>query len=156
MPEEKKEYLTKEKFKELTLELEELKTKRRKEIADSLEYAKSLGDLSENAEYQEARELQATVEERIGKLEAILKSAVIVSDRHTDAVGVGSHVTVRKHGVKEPCSYQIVGSEEANTAEGKISNRSPLGTALMGRKKGEKFSFKTPKGTVDYEVVSIQ
>lgn len=156
MPEEKKEYLTKEKYNELNAELGNLKKNRRKEVADNLEYAKSLGDLSENAEYQEAREMQATIEERIVKLETILKSAVIVADRHTDTAGVGSLVTVRKEGTKESKQYKIVGSEETNTAEGKISNRSPLGIALMGKKKGESFSFSTPKGKVNYEVVSIE
>lgn len=156
MPEERKEYLTKEKHEELKAELENLKKNRRKEVADNLEYAKSLGDLSENAEYQEAREMQATIEERILKLEEVLKSAVIVSDRHTDTVGVGSKVTVGKKGDKTRKQYRIVGSEEANTAEGKISNRSPLGSALIGRKKGEEFSFRTPKGNVTYEVVSIE
>ncbi len=155
MPEEKKEYLTKGKFDELTKELADLKKNRRKEIAESLEYAKSLGDLSENAEYQEAREMQAAVEERIVNLESILQSAVIVSDRHTDTAGVGSLVTVKKHG-GESQKYKIVGSEEANTAQGKISNRSPLGEALMGRKKGETFSFTTPKGKVNYEIVAIE
>lgn len=156
MADERKEYLTKEKHTELVLELENLKKNRRKEIAESLEYAKSLGDLSENAEYQEAREMQATIEERIIKLETILKSAVIVSDRHTDTVGIGSHVSVKRQGNKDTHKYKIVGSEEANTAEGKISNRSPLGEALMGRKKGESFTFSTPKGKVEYEIVSIE
>jgi len=156
MPEEKKEYLTKEKYNELVAELNNLKKNRRKEVADSLEYAKSLGDLSENAEYQEAREMQATIEERILKLEGIIKSAAIVSDRHTDTVGVGSLVTVGKKGDKTRQQYKIVGSEEASSAEGKISNRSPLGAALLGKKKGEEFTFSTPKGNVSYTVISIQ
>lgn len=155
MPKETKDYLTKKKYNELVLELNDLKKNRRKEIAESLEYAKSLGDLSENAEYQEAREVQATIEERIQKLEHIIKSAVIVEDRHTDTVGVGSAVTVKKHG-GEAQQYNIVGSEEADTSLGKISNRSPLGEALIGRKKGDKFSFSTPKGKVEYEIVSVK
>ncbi len=156
MPQENTEYLTKEKFTELTNELEVLKKNKRKEVADNLEYAKSLGDLSENAEYQEARELQASIEERIQKLETILKSALIVNSRHTDTIGVGSEVTVRKESAKESQTYKIVGSEETNMALGKISNRSPLGTALMGKKKGDKFAFATPKGKVNYEVVSVK
>ena len=155
MPEEK-EYLTKEKFEELSTELKHLKTVRRKEIADSLEYAKSLGDLSENAEYQEARELQTTLEERITKLESVLKSAVIVSERHSDTVGVGSFVVVKKEGSKETQRFGIVGSEEANSALGRISNRSPLGEALMGRKRGEIITVSTPKGASKYEVVEIE
>src|SRR5258708_35308337 len=143
---ENKEYLTKEKFEELSAELNTLKTVRRKEIADNLEYAKSLGDLSENAEYQEARELQTTLEERITKLESVLKSAVIVSERHRDTVGVGSTVVVKKEGATGNQRYGIVGSEEANSALGKISNRSPLGEALLGRRRGESVSVSTPKG----------
>ena len=155
MPEEK-EYLTKEKFEELSAELKHLKTTRRKEIADSLEYAKSLGDLSENAEYQEARELQTTLEERITKLESVLKSAVIVSERHSDTVGVGSSVVVKKAGSKDTQLFSIVGSEEANSALGRISNRSPLGEALMGRKRGETVTVTTPKGPVAYEIVELE
>ena len=89
-------YLTKEKFDALSSELEHLKTVRRKEIAQDLEYAKSLGDLSENAEYQEAREAQSNIEERIGKIEALLKTALIVSGHTTDVVTIGSKVSVKK------------------------------------------------------------
>src|SRR3989344_1894464 len=111
---DEKEYLTKEKFAALELELEHLKTVRRKEVADSLEYAKSLGDLSENAEYQEAREMQENLEERIGKLELVLNSAVIVSEHKGDIVGVGSTVTVQHEGESDRKRYLIVGSEESN------------------------------------------
>jgi len=155
MPEEK-EYLTKDKFEALEKELEHLKKTRRKEVAESLEYAKSLGDLSENAEYQEAREMQENLEERIAKLEAVLQSAVIVSERHGGNVGVGSTVVVKRAGENATRTYRIVGSEEANTAEGKISNRSPLGVALIGKKKGEMASFMAPKGNISYEIVSIE
>lgn len=155
MPEQN-EYLTQEKFEELSKELAHLKTIRRKEIADNLEYAKSLGDLSENAEYQEAREMQTTLEERISKIENILKSAAIVSARHSDTVGVGSAVDVRKDGEMEIRRYHLVGSEEANTALGKISNRSPLGEALIGRRRGEIVNVSTPKGNSKYEIVEIE
>lgn len=150
-----KEYLTKEKHEELTSELNNLKTVRRKEVAENLEYAKSLGDLSENAEYQEARAEQASIEERIIKLEGILKHAVIMDARHTEMVDIGSVVVVKKDGGDE-VKYQIVGSEEANTAEGKISNRSPLGQAMMGRKKGDSFTFSTPKGEMKYKIINIE
>lgn len=149
------EYLTKEKFEELKQELDTLKSTKRKEIADSLEYAKQLGDLSENAEYQQAREMQATTEERIAKLESILKSAVIVALHHSDKVEIGSTVVVVKEGDKEKKNFKIVGSEEADTLQGKISYVSPLGSALMGKKKGESFSFSTPKGSVHYKIVDI-
>lgn len=151
-----KEYLTKEKFDLLTKELEELKTKGRKEVAESLEYAKSLGDLSENAEYQEARNAQAEIEERIQKLENILTNVAIVAAHHADSVDVGTVVIVQKEGDQEKMRYQIVGSEEANTKDGKISNRSPLGEAMMGKRKNESFSFKTPKGVKEYKIVDIE
>jgi transcription elongation factor GreA len=149
------EYLTKEKFEELKSELEVLKSVKRKEIAESLEYAKSLGDLSENAEYQQARELQASTEERISKLEFILKSAVIVALHHSDKVEIGSTVTVQKEGEKEKKTLKVVGTEEADSSQGKISHMSPMGAALMGKKKGEAFKFSTPKGAVNYKVVDI-
>lgn len=150
-----KEYLTKEKLKELEAELHALKTVRRKEVAENLEAAKSLGDLSENAEYQEARELQATIEERIMKLESIIKNAVIVERHHSDSVDIGSTVTVKKDGDKAERVYIIVGSEEADMAAGKISYVSPLGKALMAKKKGDVFTFATPGGSAKYNVVSV-
>lgn len=149
-------YLTKEKFKELKNELDFLKTTRRKEVAENLEYSKSLGDLSENAEYQEARGEQANVEDRIIKLEMLLKSASLLPDRHSDTVDIGSTVMVRKDGEKDTHKYHIVGSEEADTVKGKISNLSPLGKALLGKKKGQTFAFKTPKGELEYTIVSIE
>ncbi len=148
-------YLTQEKFDELTKELETLKTVRRNEIAADLEYAKSLGDLSENAEYHEAREAQAEVEDRIAKLEALFKTVSIVAAHGKDKVTIGSIVTVKKSGSKDDHKYMIVGSEEADLEKGKISFNSPLGSSLVGKKKGDKFSFKTPKGEVDYTILSI-
>jgi transcription elongation factor GreA len=150
------ELLSQEKFEELTHELEDLKTRRRKEIAEQLEYARSLGDLSENAEYQEAREMQSAVEERIGKLEVILKGAKITKAAKTDGIGMGSCVTVEKIDGGEKHTYTIVGAEEANMLEGKISYHSPLGAALMGKKKAEQFSFATPKGTQKYKILKVE
>ena len=151
------ELISQEKFEELTKELEELHTVRRKEVAEQLEYARSLGDLSENAEYQEAREMQAAVEERVQKLEAILKNAKIVRGSKTDSVGMGSVVTVQKVGEKSDAHvYTIVGAEEADMFAGKISYHSPLGGALMGKKKGDEFSFHTPKGTQKYKILKVE
>jgi len=150
------EYLTKEKFKELEKELVTLKTVKRKEIAEALEYAKSLGDLSENQEYQEARNSQAILEDRISRLELVLKSAKIVSTQSTDIVAVGSVVAVEKEGDKSRKSYTMVGSEEADAANGKISVRSPLGLAAMGKSKGESFSFETPNGKMSYKIIDIK
>jgi transcription elongation factor GreA len=149
-----KEYLSKEKHKELKDELEFLTHVRRKEIAESLEAAKALGDLSENAEYHSARESQAAMEERIMVLEEILKNAVIVGAKHkTDTVSIGSEVTV-KCGRTEK-QFTIVGSEEANIGAGKISNKSPIGEAMMGKRKGEKFSYATPGGDMHGEILEI-
>jgi len=150
-----KEYLTQEKYDELEKELEYLKTVKRKEVAEHLEYAKSLGDLSENAEYHEAREEQANVEDRIGKLEAMLKSAVIMELHHSEAVDIGSTATLQKEGAKDTVTYKIVGSEEADLTKGKLSINSPLGQALIRKKKGERLTAKTPGGNVTYTVVHI-
>ena len=154
---EEHEYLTKEKFEQLNAELKELKTVKRREVAESLDYARGLGDLSENAEYHEARELQANIEDRIVKLESMLKNATIMSaeSAHGERVRIGSAVVVEKHGNTSHKKFKIVGSEETNMLERKLSHLSPLGEALMGKKKGDKFSFKTPKGNVNYIVVSI-
>lgn len=151
-----KEYLTKERQKELIVELEQLKTVRRKEIAEELEFAKSLGDLSENAEYHEARESQAALEDRISQLESILASAEIVQSHHSNTVEVGATVHIKKTGEKGEKVYTIVGSEEANMAAGKISFKSPIGQAMLGKKKGDEFSFTTPIGTAKYVIVSIE
>jgi transcription elongation factor GreA len=155
---EEREYLTKEKFDELNNELKDLKTVKRKEVAESLDYARGLGDLSENAEYHEAREMQANIEDRIAKLETMLKNATIVSGEstHSEHVRIGTVVTVEKHGDKNPKKFKIVGSEEADMAHGKLSNRSPLGSAILGKKVGETFNFNSPAGTMSYKVISIE
>lgn len=155
---EEREYLTKEKFDQLNNELKDLKTVKRKEVAESLDYARGLGDLSENAEYHEARELQANIEDRISKLETMLKNATIVSaeSTHSEHVRIGSAVTVEKQGEKIQRKFKIVGSEETDMAQGKLSNRSPLGSAILGRKVGESFSFVSPAGTMTYKIISVE
>ncbi len=151
------EYLTKDKHKALTEELDFLIKTKRKQVAEQLEYAKSLGDLSENAEYHEARDAQATVEDRILKLEVMLKNAIIVGDKHsTDVVSIGSKITITKEGSKEEKEYTIVGAEESDITLGKLSVRSPLGEALVGKKKGEKFSFNAPAGPTAYKIIDIK
>lgn len=156
MVKEVKEYLTSEKKKALEDELVNLKTVRRKEVADAIEWAKSLGDLSENAEYAQAREDQAKCEARIQELENILQNAII-ADAHSmrNGVGVGSTVVVKKVGENFEQTYTIVGSEEVDLEEGKISNESPIGSALLGKDKGDKVSFMTPKGEVSYTIIKI-
>lgn len=152
---QEKSYLSKEKHTELTKELEYLTHERRKEIAESLEAAKSLGDLSENAEYHAAREAQVAVEERVMQIEDILRNAVIMTAKHkTDAVGIGSVVTVKKG--KEEKTYTVVGSEEADIAQGKISNQSPLGKSVFGKKKGDEFTYTTPQGAVKGTILDIR
>jgi transcription elongation factor GreA len=152
-----KQYLTKEKYDTLVKELEYLRTDRRREVAENLEYAKKLGDLSENAEYHEARERQAEVEDRIRHLESIMKDASIVEEgTHGDTVSIGSSVSIMRRGEKESRTYSIVSSEEADSAAGKLSNLSPLGSALIGKKAGDSVRVKTPKGTAEYKITEIK
>lgn len=162
------DYITEQKRKDLELELIDFKGPKRKKILENLQYAKSLGDLSENAEYHQTREDQAKLEERIAKIEKILQSSLVVSGKGSrgDVVGIGSTVIVKKvstpkgvgvptKGVGKEMTYVIVGSEEANMAEGKISNRSPAGVALFTKKKGDIVSFNTPNGAVNYKIVKV-
>ncbi|MBI5139090.1 transcription elongation factor GreA [Candidatus Nomurabacteria bacterium] len=148
-------YITEEKKKLLEDELQDLKGPKRKEILEALQYAKSLGDLSENAEYHQAREDQGKLEARIAKIEQILQSSEIATTHGGDTVDIGSKVVVEKVDSKEEKTYVIVGGEEADTALGKISHNSPIGVALAGHKKGDKVSFKTPKGEVNYKIISV-
>jgi transcription elongation factor GreA len=153
---EQETLVSQEKFDEMVKELENLKTVRRTEIAKNLEYARSLGDLSENAEYQEARELQAATEERIRKLEDLVKRAHIATEgKKKDIVGFGSQVIIKREGTSEPHEYTIVGSEEADMRARKLSHVSPLGAALMGKKKGEVFTFETPNGKQTYTIEKV-
>ena len=153
-----KQYLTSEKMQEFRKELEFLKTEKRKQVAENLEYTKKLGDLSENAEYHDARQVQAEVEDRISHLENLIKTAVIVDGSDSalkeGTVSIGSTVKVQKEGEKEVREYKIVGSEEADMAHGKVSNLSPLGSALLGKKKGDKVDVNTPKGKIVYTLIS--
>jgi transcription elongation factor GreA len=149
-------FVSQEKFDEMVKELEHLKTVRRTEIAKNLEYARSLGDFSENAEYQEARDLQAATEERIRKLEDLVKNTKILTEgRKKDEVGFGSKVSIKKEGGAEVHEYTIVGSEEADMRVKKLSHMSPLGAALMGKKKGDVFSFETPAGKQTYTIEKV-
>jgi transcription elongation factor GreA len=149
-------YITEEKQTLLEAELIDLQTVKRKEILEALEFAKSLGDLSENAEYHQAREEQAKVEERIATIEHILQISTVVKKHHSTIVEAGSTIVVQKEGDKAKQTFQIVGSEEADFAAGKISNTSPLGQALYGKKKGDSATVQTPKGKIEYKVISIE
>ena len=152
---EDKYYVTKERLEELKKEVEELKTTKRLEVAERLKRAKEFGDLSENSEYNEAREEQSRVETRIFELDELLKRAVIIKKASgADTVQVGSTVTAKSNG--KAITYTIVGSEEADISKGKVSNKSPFGHSILGKKKGEVFSFNTPQGQVKYKVVNIR
>ena len=148
--------VSREKFDEMVKELEHLKTVRRTEIAKNLEYARALGDLSENAEYQEARDLQAATEERIKKLEELVKYTKIVTEgKKKSEVSFGSKVSIKKEGSTEIHEYTIVGSEEVDMRVKKLSHISPLGAALMGKKKGDVFTFQTPAGKQTYIIEKV-
>lgn len=150
----KETYLTKEGYEELKGKLNELKTVRRKEIAEAIHAAKEQGDLSENAEYVSAKEEQRRIETQIADLESAIKHAMIVERVGTSAIGVGNTVKLDcKGGIRE---YKIVGSNESNPMAGKISNESPMGVALMGHKKGDAVTIPTPNGKVECTVKEIK
>ncbi len=150
----KKQYhLTQDGKVELESELSELKN-RRSEIAEKIANARDYGDLSENAEYDAAREEQAQLESRVAELEEILQNADIIKPAKSNGtIRVGSTVDL-KNGKK--VTYQIVGPVEADPLEGKISNESPIGAALMGKKVGDKVTIETPKGSVSYTVEDVR
>ena len=149
-----KYYVSEERLAELKAELEQLKTTTRLEIADSLKRAKEYGDLSENAEYAQAREEQGKVEARIFELEELLKKAVVIKKTEGgNTVQVGANVTVEKNG--KEIVYSIVGAAESKPEEGKISNESPIGRAFIGKKVGERVEVTTPSGKAVYEIVKI-
>lgn len=137
---------------ELEAELAELKS-RRGAIADKIAEARDFGDLSENAEYDSAREEQGLVESRIAEIEDILLNAEIIKSSGKSKVALGSKVELKTG--KKTVIYTIVGPVEADPLEGKISNESPIGEALMGKKVGDKLTIKTPKGEISYEIVKI-
>jgi transcription elongation factor GreA len=150
------EYLTKERKAELEAELHVLETTKRQEVLDALTYAKSLGDLSENAEYHSAREAQGYLEDRINHLTEVLRNAKIVERHHATSVELGATVQVENMKTKDKKKFMIVGVEEANTTAGKISFKSPLGAALMGHAMNDVAKFSTPGGVVEYKILSIE
>jgi transcription elongation factor GreA len=150
-------FLTAEGLKKLENELDELKTVRRKEIAERIKQALAFGDISENSEYDEAKNEQAQLEERIAKLEMVLRNAKLIDDEEisTDVVSIGSRVVVNDLEYDEEMEYTIVGSAEANPFEGKISNESPVGSALLGKKKGDIVEVQVPDGVIKYKIITI-
>lgn len=147
--------VTKEGKIKLEEELSYLKNVRRKEVTEAIRIALGFGDLSENSEYDEAKTEQAKVESRIVELEEMLKNIVVVSEITTDAVSVGSKVRVFNHKWEEELTYSIVGSTEASPLLNKISDLSPIGRALLGRKVGETVNVETPAGHVTIEILEI-
>ena len=157
--EDKKEILlTQEGYQKLEDEVELLKTVRRKEVADRIKVAISFGDISENAEYDEAKNEQAQVEERIMKLENMIRRAVIIDESSIDVnvVTIGSIVKVKDLEFEEEDEYTIVGSAEADPYDGKISNESPVGKALLGRRTGDIVEVQVPDGTAKFEILEIR
>lgn len=150
-------YLTAEGAEELRRELDLLVNVRRPELAIKLKEAVADGDLKENANYHDAKEQQAFVEGRIQYLEHLLRSAIIISSNSaSEEVRIGSEVTIVEDGSDEEETYMIVGAAEANPREGKISNQSPIGGALLGRRKGEKVRVKTPSGEIVFKIKRIK
>lgn len=155
---EKKNLLTREGLRKLEDELQDLKVNRRQEIAQKIKEAREQGDLSENAEYDAAKDEQRDIEARIEELEAILKNAeVVVEDEvDLDKINVGCTVKVFDITFDEEMEFKIVGSTEANSLEGKISNESPVGQALMGKKVNDVVDVETQAGVIQYKVLDIQ
>ena len=149
--------MTQEEVKELELKLEELKTIKRKEVAEKIKTARSFGDLSENSEYDEAKNEQAMVEEEILQLENMLKNVELI-DREsltTDTVEIGLHIKLYDSKYNEELLYQLVGSNSANPSKGKISDESPLGSALKGKKVGDIVSVEAPGGMMSFKILEI-
>lgn len=155
--EEKKNILTYEGLKKYEDELHDLKVVKRKEVAQKIKEAREQGDLSENAEYDAAKDEQRDIEARIEELEKILKNAEVVTedDVNLDKVGIGCGVKLLDMEYDEELFYQIVGSSEANSLKGKISNESPVGKALMGAKVGDTVDVDTQMGVARYKVLDI-
>lgn len=149
--------VTDEGLRKLELELEELKTIKRKEVAEKIKVALSFGDLSENSEYDEAKNEQAFVESRIATLEAMLKVAKVVdeSELSTDKVAIGSKVKVLNLTKNTEAVYNIVGSTESDPLKGKISDESPIGKALVGSKVGDEVSVEAPAGIINIKILEI-
>ena len=156
--EEKKNVLTYAGLKRYEDELHNLKVVRRKEVAEKIKEAREQGDLSENAEYDAAKDEQRDIEARIEELEKILKNAEVVDEDEVDLekINVGCKVLVRDMAEKEDCEYKIVGSTEADSLKGKISNESPVGKALIGAKVGDTVKVETAAGVFKYKVLEIQ
>lgn len=157
MTEKKEVILTKEKLEKLEDELEYLKTKKRPEMAEKIKIARSFGDLSENADYDEAKNEQGEVESRIMKIEDMIRNAKTIEVvENSDTVGVGNTVTLFDEEFEEDVEYKIVGTAESNPLEGYISNESPVGEAIIGRKVDDRVEVETPNGKMYFVIKKIK
>ena len=148
--------MSQERLEELKSELEYMETVREKEVSEQIKEARSFGDLSENSEYDEAKNEQGKLYSKIAEYKDLIENAIIIENGTGHGVVMGSHVTVREIGGEETECFHIVGSQEANPLEGMISDESPLGRVLMGHMKGEQVTLEAPMGVVRYEILSIE
>ena len=150
--------LTPQGYENLKRELDLLRTEKRREIAERIRVAREFGDIAENAEYDDAKNEQAMLEHKIAQLEERLLNARVIDTGEVDTsvVSIGSVVRLRDLDAKQTVEYHIVGSAEANPAEQKLSNESPVGKAIMGRKKGETVEVAVPRGTIKYKIMEIK
>jgi transcription elongation factor GreA len=150
--------LTPEGYKKLTQEIEYLSNEKRREVADRIRTAREFGDIAENAEYDDAKNEQALLEHRIATLEERMRNARVIEkkDIAKDVVSVGSKVRLRDLDAKQTVEYRIVGSAEADPAENKLSNESPVGKAIIGKKKGETVEVSAPRGAMKFKILEIK
>ncbi|HJZ61467.1 MAG TPA: transcription elongation factor GreA [Miltoncostaeaceae bacterium] len=155
---EREVVLTEEGFQKLKEEIEYLSTIKRREVAERIKEAREFGDISENSEYDDAKNEQAQLEARILGLEQKLRNARVVDAEHvsTESVSIGARVTLKDLSTKKNVEYSIVGSAEADPRNHRLSNESPVGKAVLGRKKGEKVTVPTPRGPVEFQIMKIQ
>ena len=150
--------LTAEGYKKLQQEIDHLRGEKRREVAERIRVAREFGDIAENAEYDDAKNEQAMLEHKIAQLEERVLSARVITKKEIskDAVSIGSRVVLRDVKARKEVEYHIVGSAEANPAENKLSNESPVGKAIMGRKKGETVEVSAPRGTIKFKIMDIK
>ncbi len=150
--------LTPEGFKKLQKEIDHLRGDKRREVAERIRVAREFGDIAENAEYDDAKNEQAMLEHKIAQLEERLLSARVITKKEIskDSVSIGSHVRLRDMQAGKTVEYHIVGSAEANPAENKLSNESPVGKAIMGHKKGEVVEVTAPRGSLKFKIMEIK
>jgi transcription elongation factor GreA len=150
--------LTQDGYKKLQQEIDHLRTEKRREVAERIRVAREFGDIAENAEYDDAKNEQAMLEHKIAQLEERLLSARVITKKEIskDAVSVGSHVRLRDMQANKTFEYHIVGSAEANPAQNKLSNESPVGKAIIGHRKGDVVEVSAPRGSLKFKILEIK